>query len=173
MSAPTLLLACATLSLTAACTRDDPVSVLEVTTTVTPTLASIAHDTLGVLVTVQVRNPLTRTVRVVTRPGRFLKQGDGDAMMGESGAEGSWGAGFAVGVGPISSNNKARSHRFGRASQGKAYAFGPGQTLSDTFRFTLRPKQVGGKPDLVAGRFLLLGSWNTLEGAGVEVEVTP
>jgi hypothetical protein len=172
MSAPTLLLACATLSLTAACTRDDPVSVLEVTTTVTPTLASIAHDTLGVLVTVQVRNPLKRPVRVVTRPGRRLTAGQ-LSMLGHD-AKSSYGLGFSVRATPLDAHSIPGSEMTaGGLPEGKVLRLEAGQALSDTFRLGVRAKKHDQKSDLSAGRFLIRGGWNTIEGPGVEVEVTP
>jgi hypothetical protein len=163
---------CAALLLAAACRRDDPVSILQVTTTASPRVSSIAHDTLGVLVTVQVRNPLDRPVRVVTRPGRFLSRGDANAMLGQSGAKGSWGAGFAVSVGPGRAEGKAGfQNTFKGAPKGRTLTFAPGQTLSDTFRLHFKPDAADHGPDLPPGRFMLVGSWNTNEGPGVEIEV--
>ena len=171
----TLLLACvrllalAGLPVVTGCTRDDPVSVLEVTTTVSPALASIARDTLGVLVTVQVRNPLERSVRVVTRPGRSLRP-LGGALGG--GAADSWGAGFEILVVPLDSSGPGRSDWLNAAPRGRTFRFAPGQVLSDTFRLVLRATD-GKKPHLRPGRFVIWGSWNTNEGKPVEIEVVP
>jgi hypothetical protein len=164
---PGLTLLCAALSLTVACSRDDSVSVLEVTTTAAPMVSSVARDTLGLLITVQVRNPLTRSVRVVTKPGRYLKHSEKDLvgrMMVEVGRA-SWGAGFAVLIEPMDSNGAAggpvysypapggRTFTFGTgalpfgqsvypAPEGRTFTFGPGQTLADSFRLAFRPKPI-------------------------------
>lgn len=172
MRTPHLLLICATLSLAAACRRDDPVSVLEVSTTVSPTVASIARDTLGVLVTVQVRNPLERSVRVVTRPGRGLTGGQ-LSMLGDD-AKSSYGLAFSVRAIPQDATSIVGSVlTAGGLPEGKVFMLEAGQTMSDTFRLGIRAKNLDQKPALSAGRFLVIGAWNTIEGPGVEVEVTP
>jgi hypothetical protein len=169
LRASTLIIACAAIPLSAACSRDDPVSVLEVTTTATPAVASIARDTRGVLVTVQVKNPLARPVKVAIRPGRSLSLRDGDAMAGPVG----WGAGFAVQIESRDSTNHFSQFRFTPAPWGRTLTFGPGQTLSDTFRLGLRPREIGRDRDLQAGRFVIHGFGNRLVGPTVDLEVQP
>ena len=172
MSTPTLLLASATLLLVAACSREDPISVLEVTTTVTPTVASIARDTLGVLVTVQVRNPLARSVRVVTRPGRGRRPGPLSYIGGD--AKSSFGLGFSVRPVPLDVNSVVGFEMLASGlPEGKVFVLEAGQVLSDTFRLGFHAKSPDQKPELSPGRFSILGAWNTVESPGVEIAVTP
>ena len=172
MRASALVVACASLISVTACTRVDPVSVLVVSTSVTPTVASVSRDTLGVQVTIEVRNPLNRSVRVVTRPGRFMAQGNSEGMGGEDAAR-SWGLGFGIRTIPTDSSSVAGGFRFGRAPVGKTLTFEPHQALSYTFRLAFRPDRSAGRADLEPGRFVLVGSWNTVEGPAVDIEVVP
>lgn len=168
------LLAClAALSAAGACLTDDPSTALEVTTTVTPSVVSIARDTLGMRIIVRVRNPQSRSVKVVTRPGRALLRGAMRATSGPSGPRGSWGAGFGVMVDPDSGQEAFWANTMIPAPEGRAYVFEPGQTLSDTIHLDLRGAPNGGTPMLQPGRYVLHGTWNTIIGAGVPVEVRP
>lgn len=168
----TLASACAMLVFCAGCRSDDPVSVLEVTSTVHPTVASIAHDTLGVQVIVLVHNPLDRVVRVVIRPGRRLTGGQ-LSMLGED-AQSSFGMGFMVVPQPLDSLSVRGFVMLGGGlPEGKTFVFEPGQILADTFQLGVRPDKPGEKPALSTGHFLIRGSWNTQQAPGVEIEVTP
>ena len=171
---PAIVAVCVSLPFVAACSRDDPVSVLEVTTTVTPTVASIARDTQGVRVTIEIRNPLPRAARVVVRPGRTLARDQGFAMFNDSAAD-SWGLGPALLVSSRDSTSDydARFIPLALPPPGRTMTFEPGFVMR--YDYTLHFKPVGDDsvPELVPGRFVVRGQWNTIESPGVEIEVTP
>jgi len=174
MSAPTLLLSCAALSLTAACTRDDPVSVLEVTTTVTPTVASIARDTSGVSITVRVHNPLPRAARIRIRPGRYLRANPDIGMYNDSTGM-SWGIGPAVHITGVDSAHADYSSLIpiGLPGPGRFVTFDAGATSFFTFTLSMATTEVDDRPDLAPGRYLLAGSYGSNQGGSIELLVTP
>jgi hypothetical protein len=174
MSTSTTLLACATLSLTAGCTRDDPVSVLEVTTTVTPTVASIARDTAGVLITVRVHNPLPRAARIRIRPGRYLRANPDIGFYNDSTGM-SWGIGPAVHITGVDSAHADYSNLVpvGLPGPGRFVAFDSGATSDFTVALSIVAIEVDGRPDLAPGRYLLTGRYGSNQSGSIELVVTP
>jgi hypothetical protein len=174
VSTPTLVLACATLSLSAACTRDDPASVLEVTTTVTPAVASMARDTSGVLITVRVHNPLSRAARIRIRPGRYLRANPDIGVYNDSTGM-SWGIGPAVHITGVDSAHADYSSLIpiGLPGPGRFVMFDSGATSDFAFTLSIVSIEVDGRPDLAPGRYLLTGRYGSNQSGSIELLVTP
>ncbi len=174
MSAPALLLACATLLLTAACTREDPVSVLEVTTTVSPAVASMARDTSGVLVTVRVHNPLPRAARIRIRPGRYLRANPDIGVYNDSTGM-SWGIGPAVHITGVDSAHADYSSLIpiGLPGSGRIVTFDSGATSDFSVSLSIVSIEIDNRPDLVPGRYKLTGSYGSNQSGSIELLVTP
>ncbi len=51
--------------------------------------------------------------------------------------------------------------------------FEPGQSIRYDYTLQFKPVGEDSVPELVPGRFVVRGQWNTIGSPGVEIEVTP